>query len=63
MAWVQHRAVELGDIPLVKRLRDLSLGLVLGWCYPCYWLNDRNYQQRLQQLFDACAAERLPWQQ
>jgi len=61
--WRLHKDVELGNTPLEKRLIDLSLGLVLGLTYPSYWLNERNYQQRLQQLFDACAAEGLPWQQ
>ena len=48
--------------PDIRRFRDLQLCLVLGHCFPQWWLNDSNYNQRIDQLLDATADERLPWE-
>lgn len=61
--WTTEAVVEMGDYG-AQRLNDLSLALVIPWPsgFPQYWLNADNIEQRVQQLLDATANERLPWQ-
>ena len=56
------RKIAAYEHPDIRRFRDLQLALVIGRSFPCYWLDDTNYNQRIDQLLEATADERLPWE-
>lgn len=47
-----------------RRLNDLALAMVIPWLsdWPCYWLNEDNVEQRMDQILEATKEEKLPWQ-
>jgi hypothetical protein len=63
MAWQVERENEPAGLRNRElRLTDLILSGVIGWQWPQYYLGAHNLQQRIDEILQATAAERMPWQ-
>jgi flagellar biosynthesis chaperone FliJ len=62
MAWQVERENEpVGLRERERRLTDLILSGVIGQEWPQYYMQAENLQQRIDEILQATAAERMPW--
>jgi len=45
-----------------RRLTDLILAGVIGWSWPQYYMGAHNLQKRIDEILQATADEKMPWE-